>query len=269
MLKLENNALPKEFKLFIWFLMSFQAGYINVGGFLIFGNFVSHVTGTSSQIGMGVASSNWEQIMVFITVLSSFIFGAAFAGHFIGRKLLEGKEPQYVFVTGVKASLFAMVLIVSEYYFSSYNLSSKLILIFLLSLVCGIQNATCSLATNGFLKPTHMTGLSTDIGINFARVFGYAKASPEYKEERRKNFLRLGILSSFIVGGSVAYFIFSQNGHYGFLFPFVSSLCMLVTSVVSERPNPKKSLSLKLAQSSVLGVFVSTLIFSVVIMAQS
>ncbi len=260
MLKLENTHLPNKFKLFIWFLMSFQAGYINVGGFLIFGNFVSHVTGTSSQIGMGVADLNWQQILTFLTILTSFITGAAFAGHFIGRKLLEGKEPRYILVTGFKAFLFSLVLIISEYYFTNITYEVKLVLVLLLSLACGIQNATCSLATNGFLKPTHMTGLSTDIGINLLKVNGHAKDSIEYKEEKKKNNIRLGILGSFITGGSIAYFIFTHNGYYGFLFPFLSSVCMLITSIISEQNQGQDIRKIKLAHSSILGVFLTTLI---------
>jgi len=261
MLRLDNHDLPNKFKLFIWFLMSFQAGYINVGGFLIFGNFVSHVTGTSSQIGMGVAEVNFEQILTFFTLLVAFIAGAAFAGHFIGRNLLEGKEPQYTLVTGSKVFIFSLILIVSEYYFINSSYEVKLFLVLLLSLVCGIQNATCSLATNGFLKPTHMTGLSTDIGINFSKVMGYDKKSKEYKEEREKNRIRFGILGSFMAGGSIAYFIFTHNGHYGFLFPFLSSICMLMTSIISEQVPDTNVKKLKIAQSSIMGVFLTTLIF--------
>lgn len=263
MLRLENQHVPDHFKLFVWFLMSFQAGYINVGGFMIFGNFVSHVTGTSSQIGMGLAGVNFEQIITFFTVLISFITGAAFAGHYIGRKELEGSEPRYLFVTGVKALIFFMVLAISEYFYGDISYPVKLVLILLLSLACGIQNSTCAQATNGFLKPTHMTGLSTDIGMHFLKNLGRDKNSKEYKEELRKNKLRVGILASFIIGGSVAFFIFSKKGHYGFLFPFMSALSMYVLALVSEKSKNPTLRSVRLAQNSLLGVFLSTIIISI------
>lgn len=264
MLRLDNETVTERFKLFIWFLMSFQAGYINVGGFIIFGSFVSHVTGTSSQIGMGISSLNYEQLITFLVLLLAFISGSAFAGHFLSRKMEEGKEPQYILVTAFKAFLFASVLIVSEYYFDNMSHNIKLTIILMLSLACGIQNATCAIATNGFLKPTHMTGLSTDIGINLTKVFGLNKESTQYKDEVKKNKLRVSILTSFIGGGAIAYFIFSDNGHYGFLFPFLSSVCMLITSIVAEKEDKLKyDFYNKVAQSSVFGVFLTTLIIGI------
>lgn len=264
MLRLDKEDIPRQFKLFIWFLMAFQAGYINVGGFIVFGNFVSHVTGTSSQIGMGIASIDWNQILTFLSILIAFIVGAGFAGHFIGRRKVEGQEPKFILVTAVKAVLFGLVLIISEQYYPDYSFTLKLLLIIPLSLACGIQNATCSLATNGFLKPTHMTGLSTDIGINLFRVSAYKKNSNKFKLERHNNRLRMGILTSFISGGSIAFFIFGHNGHYGFLFPFLSSLAMLFTSIISESSQKYKMTKLKWAHSSILGVFLTTLLIGLI-----
>jgi len=271
MLRLDNKKLPKKFKMFIWYLMSFQAGYVNVGGFLIFGSFVSHVTGTSSQIGMGIAGFDIEKIITFMTILLSFILGAGFAGYNIGNKQVNGEKPKYVFVTGVKALLFFGVLLVSEIYFNDNSIAIKLIIIHLLSFVCGIQNATCSQATNGFLKPTHMTGLSTDIGIN---LFKYVKADPSdgvKAVEVQKNKTRMKILGSFIAGGAIAFFIFSQNGHYGFLFPFISSLAMLYTSIVAEKfegvaQDLKTDLRrrFKLAQLSLTGIVATTVLIGFV-----
>lgn len=270
MLRLNNETLPEKFKLFIWFLMSFQAGYINVGGFLIFGSFVSHVTGTSSQIGMGFAGQNYEQLITFLVLLLAFISGSAFAGHFLGRKIEEGKEPQYILVTAFKAMLFGSVLLISEYYFNNITYNIKLVIILMLSLACGIQNATCAIATNGFLKPTHMTGLSTDIGINLTKVFGLRNNPEKYKDELHKNKLRFGILGSFISGGAIAFFIFSQNGHYGFLFPFLSSICMLLTSIISEKEDELKyGFYNKVAQSSIFGVFLTTLIIGIFTIVKS
>ena len=64
-----------------------------------------------------------------------------------------------------------------------------------------------------------------------------------------------------MAGGSIAYFIFTHNGHYGFLFPFLSSICMLMTSIISEQVPDTNVKKLKIAQSSIMGVFLTTLIF--------
>ena len=271
MLRLDNRYLPETFKMFMWYLMSFQAGYINVGGFIIFGNFVSHVTGTSSQIGMGLATLDYEKIITFFTILTSFILGAGFASHNIGRRQDDGKEPMYIFVTGIKALVFFLVLLISEIYFDNQTMAVKLILIHLLSFACGIQNSTCSQATNGFLKPTHMTGLSTDIGINLFKLRGLSSDDQKVREEKNKNLIRIKILLSFIFGGVIAFIVFSVNGHHGFAFPFLISFLTFYTSIISEQTERVKGEKrrellkrIKTAYKSIYGVFITTVIVGVI-----
>lgn len=266
MLKLEDNKrFSKEFVLFAWLLMAFQAGYVNVGGFYTSGNFVSHVTGTSSNIGMGLARLDISFILTFLTVLISFIVGAVFAGNFIGRYESEGKEPRYVLVTSVKCLFFFIILFLSELDSqNSLHLTQHTIntlIIFLLSFCCGAQNSTCSLSTNGFLKPTHMTGLSTDIGLNLAMYSPFRKITdPAEKKEFKKNNLRIGILFSFIFGGLIASMIFQDNGHYGFLFPFLSAFTFLIIGMLYQKENIlANNYMLRTAKISLYTIFFATI----------
>lgn len=242
-LKLENNKrFSQKFILFVWFLMAFQAGYINVGGFYLSGNFVSHVTGTSSNIGIGLANFDIYQLLTFITILVAFIVGSTFAGYYIGVYKDLGQKPKYVLVTAVKSFFFLMILILSELDAqNTLHLSQTTVntmIIFLLSFCCGAQNSTCAQATNGFLKPTHVTGLSTDIGINLAKQFSFKTSKTAEEEEViRKNNIRLGILASFIFGGFISSMIFQENGHHGFLFPFLSSFTFLTLGLIYEKEN--------------------------------
>lgn len=236
MLKLNDHFHSPKFTHFLWLLMALQAGYINVGGFFISGNFVSHVTGTSSNIGIGIAEGNSFFILNFLVILISFIAGASFVGQCIQTPLDTQNKPRYILVLTIKCLFFALVLLLSEIdlisSIATYKKISDLLIIFFLSFCCGIQNAMCSLATKGFLKPTHMTGLSTQLGLDFSALFNTRlKINPELK----KNFiLRAAILTFFILGGVIATYIFSYNGHYGFLFPFLTSLYFLVLEIIYE-----------------------------------
>lgn len=273
MLKLNEKYFSKKLTYSIWFLMAFQAGYVNVGGFFISGSFVSHVTGTSSRIGMGIANFDMLVLATFLTVLFAFIGGAAFAGHHIGRQQEEGKQPRYLLVSIVKSVFFGLVLLLSEFdlVFSGSELAElglnaniiNILMIFFLSFCCGVQNSTCALATNGFLKPTHMTGLSTDIGIFLTKTFAWKKRDCEqYRDSIHKNNLRISILTSFIFGGVIATMIFSYNGHYGFLFPFMSSLCFVTVGIAQDvRKVAAKSFSIRTAQGSLLITFITTIVF--------
>jgi uncharacterized membrane protein YoaK (UPF0700 family) len=251
--------------MFVWLLMAFQAGYINVGGFFISGNFVSHVTGTSSNIGIGFANLDLYSLLTFLTILFAFIGGAAFAGKYIGWYKEIGKGPRYVFVTAVKAFFFFMILLLSELDAqNTLHLSQTTVntlIIFFLSFCCGAQNSTCAQATNGFLKPTHMTGLSTDIGMNLVRQF-YKRGStdPKDRELIKKNNIRLSILGSFIFGGLIAAMIFQENGHHGFIFPFLSSLTFLMLGMIYEKESILENhILLRALKVSLMTIFVATI----------
>jgi uncharacterized membrane protein YoaK (UPF0700 family) len=270
MLKLENNKrFSQKFVWAVWLLMAFQAGYVNVGGFYTSGSFVSHVTGTSSNIGIGLAKFDMMFLLTFVTVLFAFIGGAAFAGNFIGVYKDLGRKPRYVLVATVKCVFFFMILLLSELdsqnaLYLSQNAINTLI-IFFLSFCCGVQNSTCALTTNGFLKPTHMTGLSTDIGINLVKHFPFTKAkTDEDREARKKNNLRLAILFSFIFGGVIASAIFTKNAHYGFIFPFLSALCFLVMGLIYEQEHILANNNLlRATKLSLFTIFFATLAIGV------
>ena len=275
MLKLDNNErFSEKFVWGVWLLMAFQAGYVNVGGFVTSGSFVSHVTGTSSNIGIGFAKMDLLFLLTFFTVLISFIGGAAFAGNYIGKYEQEGKKPRYTFVTGVKCFFFFLVLLLSELDLqNTIQLSQTYInttIIFLLSFCCGAQNSTCSLATNGFLKPTHMTGLSTSVGIDiakyFSKMFGKGKltATKVEKDAITKNYLRIAILFSFISVGVIASFIFSKNAHYGFIFPFLSAACFWCMSLIYENEDVlATNLTLRLTKASLFTILIATIAFGI------
>ena len=81
-----------------------------------------------------------------------------------------------------------------------------------LSFCFGIQNSTCAIATVGFL-PTNMTGLSTDVGINFTRYYFNFKGDQNLaKQQIKKNNIRICILVSFISGGVISSFILLKTG---------------------------------------------------------
>lgn len=269
MLKIDKNEFfSQKFVYAVWMIMSFQAGYVNVGGFYTSGTFVSHVTGTSSNIGIGLSNLDWLFILNFIVILISFIGGAAFASFYTARCQDREKEPKYLKVLIVKAFFFFLVLLLSEMDILFPELLSKTTIntwiIFFLSFCCGVQNSTCAIATGGFLKPTHMTGLSTDIGINIARYFNFKGDQEVAKEEIRKNYLRMFILMSFISGGVIASFIFSKNGHYGFVFPFVSSLCFLGLGLIRDRRVFTDNRFVQFTtKGSIVATFVATLIIGI------
>ena len=75
--------------------------------------------------------------------------------------------------------LFALILAVEIAGFNKafarfgepFGRSSDYFLLGALCLICGIQNGTVSLVSKSVVRTTHLTGLTTDLGIGLVRVF--------------------------------------------------------------------------------------------------
>ena len=265
MIELDKESFSSRYKHFLWFLAPFQAGYINVGAYHIAGGFfVSHVTGTSSMTGVGIARLDPVIFATFVTVLLSFILGAGLSGFFIKYKKEITGHSDYSTVMFVKFLFFGLVLILSEldlfYTSESVIEASHILMLFLLSFCCGVQNSSASLATGGFLKPTHMTGLSTDVGVHLYRFF-YRKTQSD-RLEFKKTLLRIKILMAFIIGGAFSEIIFSTQGHYGFIFPFLSAFFFLMISLPKSR-DIARAKSFYFLKASLTAVFVITLVIGI------
>ena len=181
--------------------------------------------------------------------------------------MLRGEEPNYILVSLVKSIVFGFVLFAGvEGFFGEFNTAktiseSDFFIIPMLCFACGIQNSTCSQSTNGFLKPTHLTGLSTDIGIHFGRLHALkANNDKNYTKERNRNFIRLGIFASFSSGAAVSFLVFKRFEYTAFIFPFVTSVIFLLISVEEEIKTNENHMVFRFVKLSIFTLFIISLI---------
>jgi len=86
-----------------WFLLSLNGGFINAGGFLATGRFVSHVTGFATLFGVDLANSQFEAAVQILSVPLFFLLGAFLAGLLIDRPLYKKRRPHFDWVMGLSA----------------------------------------------------------------------------------------------------------------------------------------------------------------------
>ena len=86
-----------------WFLLSFNGGCINAGGFLATGRFVSHVTGFATLFGVDLSSHQVQAALGILSVPLFFLLGAFVAGLLIDRAIHLGKKPHFDWVMGLSA----------------------------------------------------------------------------------------------------------------------------------------------------------------------
>lgn len=210
---------------FDWFLLSFLAGNINTGGYLACHRFVSHVTGFATLAGISLEENLWLESLGALTIPLFFLLGVMVSG-FLTEKNRSTKVhgQKYAPVMGLVALLIGFVALGGTYnFFGNFgdvaNMKYDFLLLACLCGACGLQNAAISSASGATIRTTHLTGLTTDLGLGLVRAELHALTVAEKKIERRSNLLRIATIFSFTLGSFIGAMIFSRFKYQGFYFP--------------------------------------------------
>lgn len=185
------------------------------------GRFVSHVTGFATLFGVGLTQQTGEALGL-LSVPLFFLLGAFVAGLLIDRPLHRGLRPHFDWVMGLSA---ACLLAATGYVFQIDHFGDKLgfganyLLLILLCLASGLQNAAITSSSGSTVRTTHLTGLTTDLGLGLARALTFDLKAETARHERRANLLRIGSILSFVLGSAAGAFLFLKFGYAGFLLP--------------------------------------------------
>jgi uncharacterized membrane protein YoaK (UPF0700 family) len=228
MFRNQEDQLYEPRNLFIWFLLAFQGGAINAGGFLSVHRFVSHVTGFWTLAGTAGANRDWSELFGMLFVPLCFISGAMVSAWAVERRRILNLNPRYTFIFSIMLINLSFIAICgSSGFFGEFgeplNLSRDYFLLFMLSFTCGLQNAVITSASGTVVRTTHMTGITTDLGIGIVRIFSHKEG---HKQEIFANWCRLGILTSFLSGSLVGALFYIKFHFFGFYLPVC--LCLFV-----------------------------------------
>ena len=222
------DQAPGRIVVFHWFLLSFNAGCINAGGFLATGRFVSHVTGFATLFGVDLINSRNEAAIGILSVPFFFLLGAFLAGLLIDRPIYHHKKPHFDYVMGLSALCLLLAAAGGELaQFGAFggvsNLKHVYMLLALLCLACGLQNGAITSSSGSSVRTTHLTGLTTDLGLGIARLLTLRPQNENpnnddrYTKEVRANRLRVGSILSFVLGSAVGSWFFMVLGYRGFV----------------------------------------------------
>lgn len=224
--------------MWIWWLSAFKAGFINSAGFLVTGSYVSHVTGFGTQVGIALGHRDYFFGIELLVIPFAFIMGGVVTSLILDYGKKSKEPPPYFLVQGLITGIIGLVLIMGESRFGSlvpevphptqYGYF-EFTIITLLCFVCGLLNSLVAWITGGKIRVTHLTGLSTDIGLNFLKMIP-SKNNPYFVEaEQRANFVRVFIFIFFSIGACSSALILPQLGYNGFsIILFISVLLTVV-----------------------------------------
>ena len=215
---------------FDWLTLSFLAGNINAGGYLSCHRFVSHVTGFATSSGVAFWQQSFLRALGELSIPLFFLIGVMISGYLTEKRMAHKVEgARYAPVMNLVAVLLGLVAIGGSLDFfgkfgDSILIKHDYFLLAGLCMACGLQNAAITSASGYTIRTTHLTGLTTDLGLGLVRAeLGQASAT-EKLQERRMNLFRLGTIASFVIGSFVAAYIFSRFEYQGFFFSMALAL---------------------------------------------
>ncbi len=215
----------------VWMTMALQAGLINSGGMMACHRFVSHVTGFATAFGMEWDRTSFPQAVGILAVPVFFLLGSMLSGFLVDLRLKLRKKPRYFIPFGINFVLILMVYLGGSWgYFGKFGEPNHWQLYFLLSslcLVCGIQNGAVTSVSRSVIRTTHLTGITTDLGVGIVRFWNRNKV-PEYPtNEGKANLMRAGIITFFIAGSVGGAYLYSSLRFEGFLAPTLTAGALL------------------------------------------
>lgn len=192
------------------------AGALNTAAFEVVGFFSANMTGNVSSLSDHLAKASLAPGIFFLAIVCIFIAGSTCSTLIINAGRRHNFRSVYAFniiIEGVGLVLLGIV----ESWFTPH--SPGVLLILSLSFLMGMQNAVVTRISNARVRTTHVSGTSTDIGIELAMLFDVLrrkespKDAPLYLERLR---LHAFTLLSFLAGGVAGIWLFHLM-KYGFL----------------------------------------------------
>ncbi|UXP32198.1 DUF1275 domain-containing protein [Reichenbachiella agarivorans] len=188
-------------------LTAMSAGMVNVMSVIVFFAYTSNVTGHYAVLAEELSKGNWYQAGVVAAWILLFFFGG-FLANFIIINL--NRFNVYLAHALPLAMEIVCLLIVGSYvqFFYMETLVETEILIGFMLLAMGIQNGLTASISGSTVKTTHLTGLTTDLGILFSMFT--QREFRQKKHLRDKAKMQTTIMLAYLLGGFVAGYLYYE-----------------------------------------------------------
>ncbi|MBN7810705.1 DUF1275 domain-containing protein [Algoriphagus sp. H41] len=186
-------------------LTAFSAGMVNVVSVIIFFAFTSNVTGHYAILAEEISKGNWYEVLVVGGWILLF-----FLGNFTSNLAVINLNKSNAYLAHSLPIILEILCLLAvgtyiQFYYRETLFETEL-MVSLMLFAMGLQNGLTATVSNAAVKTTHLTGLTTDLGI-LASMF----TKKEYRERpelRDKMRLLLSIMVSYVTGGVCAGLIY-------------------------------------------------------------
>jgi uncharacterized membrane protein YoaK (UPF0700 family) len=232
-------------------LLAGIAGGVNAISFFAFGVRISHMTGNVSWFGESFAAGRADNALDAGWLVIAFILGAI-ASEALLETSRHRARGQYI-----PALLLEIATLGFVAFWGHHNPEThENLLMRSLAFSMGLQNALTTRVSGAVVRPTHLTGVLTDLGIQIVRIAVWVKdgarqAGPrgfwdhlrqvptEPRFERAR--LQLGLALAFFLGSVIGSFLFLTFGTIVLLLPCVGLFAVIaldLSIMASHSPVP-------------------------------
>lgn len=192
--------------------LSFVAGIVSVVGFFAVAQLTTNVTGHFAFLIDDVFHFNWKRGLIYFLYIFFFFLGSFVSNYIV--EYISRKNYKYVYVipTFIECVLLLLLGIFGKYLLEDFPNFIACTLLFAM----GLQNALVTRISNAVVRTTHLTGLFTDLGIEFSQLFFY-RDQPSRKKLINIIKLRFIIITFFFVGGIIGGLSYTYFGLYTLL----------------------------------------------------
>lgn len=204
------------------------AGALNTAAFRELSFFSANMTGNVSLLSIQVAAADWRHGLMLLLIVVTFIAGAVVSTLLINAGRRRGILGVYAYSILAEGILLAM-LGCAELWLPALQRASLLLLG--LSFLMGLQNAVVTRISDARVRTTHVSGMVTDIGIEFGMLIDLARRGDRGAEYTRvASMLRLHATTvlSFLVGGILGMLVYEAIGN-GIFLAAAGLLCGIAT----------------------------------------
>lgn len=219
--------------LHIGVILTFVAGALNAGGFVAIGQYTSHITGIVSAFANQLVMHHFVLAGIAAVSWIAFVSGAtctALMVNYLRRR--RGVHNVYAIPLLVEAML---VLLFGTFggALKHHELADVSLAVITLCFTMGLQNALITKISRAEVRTTHLTGLTTDMGIEIGKMLYWNRYQPEEEGPVRADLQKLRIhailIGSFLMGGIAGALCFNSAG---FIFT-VPLACALATIAIA------------------------------------
>ncbi len=194
--------------------LAFVAGAANAGGYLAVSQYTSHMTGILSSLSDNLALKRFDLVLPGLAAWISFVVGAATSAVLINW----ARRRELYSLYALPLMLEAVLMLAFGFLGANLKLFVGLAVpttVVLLCYMMGLQNAIITKVSNAEIRTTHMTGNTTDLGIELGKFFywNHPETPDKVLANREKLRIHASMIGLFVLGGIVGALGFKNAGY--------------------------------------------------------